>query len=1041
MNISEPFIRRPVATSLLTAAVLLFGVLGFRLLPVASLPEVTYPVIQVSANLPGASPENMATAVATPLERMFGRIAGINQMTSVSQLGGTNIVMQFDLDRDIDGAARDVEAAINAARGQLPALPSNPSWRKANPAEAAIMVLALTSDTATRPQIYDVADSILAQKISQIAGVGQVTVGGSSQPAVRVELNPLQLSNLGVSMEDVRTALGRANANIPNGSLGSADRRFMLENNDQLFLAKEYAPLIVAYHNGAPVRLSDVARVVEGQSNLLNEGLENGRPAVTINVFRQPTANTIEASDRVKALLPFLQASIPPSIRISVSQDHSTTIRASVHDIEVTLVISVLLVILVVFAFLRSVWATAIPGIAVPLSLVGTFGVMYLAGYTIDNISLMALTISTGFVVDDAIVVIENISRRLEQGMGPMEAALEGSREIGFTVLSMSTSLIAVFIPILLMGGIVGRMFREFAITLSAAVAISLLVSLTTTPAMCAKLLRSRNRETKHNRVYRISERGFQAFYDAYAGSLRWVLKHQRLVLAATLATACLAVYLYLVVPKGFFPAQDTGVISGNARGPEEISFQSMREKMVQYAGIVQKDPAVSNVHAFISRPNQADFTITLKPLSERNVSVDQVINRLRPQLARVVGAALFLRAVRDVDVGGRVGNSEFQYTLQGDNLPDLLKYSPTLEQKLRALPLIRDVNTDLQNRGLQAGLVIDRDTAGRLGITASTIDNALYDALGQRQVSTIYKGMNQYHVVMEVDPQFQLSPQGLNNIFVPSSSGKLVPLGAFTHYESSTTSLAVAHQGQFPAVTFTFNLAPNVPLGDAVSAVQKIEREIGLPTTIHPGFQGTAQAFQDSLASEPFLIAAALITVYIVLGILYENYIHPITILSTLPSAGVGALLAILVTHSQLDIIAFVGILLLIGIVKKNAILMIDFAIQAERNEIGSPEEAIYEACLLRFRPIMMTTMAALFGGLPIALSTGNGSELRRPLGIAIVGGLIVSQMLTLYTTPVVYLYMDRFRAWVSGGKKLARLDKLPSVTRETEPVTTIPA
>ena len=1030
MNISEPFIRRPVATSLLTAALFLYGVLGFRLLPVASLPEVTYPVIQVSANLPGASPENMATAVATPLERMFGRIAGINQMTSVSVLGSTSIVMQFDLNRDIDGAARDVEAAINAARGQLPAnLPNNPGWRKSNPAEAAIMVLALTSDTATRPQMYDVADSILAQKISQIAGVGQVTLGGSSQPAVRVELNPLLLSNLGVSMDQVSAALGQANANIPKGSLAGADRRFVLEDNDQLFLAEEYAPLIVAYHNGSPVRLSDVARVVEGQSNLLNEGLENGRPAVTINIFRQPTANTIEASDRVRALLPFLQASIPPSIHISVSQDHSTTIRASVHDIEVTLVISVLLVILVVFAFLRSIWATAIPSIAVPLSLVGTFGVMYLVGYTIDNISLLALTISTGFVVDDAIVVIENISRRLEQGMGPLEAALEGSREIGFTVLSMSSSLIAVFIPILLMGGIVGRMFREFAITLSVAVAISMVVSLTTTPTMCAMLLRSRDREKKHNRLYQMSEHGFQALNDAYSASLRWVLKHQRLVLAATIATVCLAVYLYMVVPKGFFPAQDTGTISGNARGPEDISFQSMREKMLQYASIVQKDPAVNVVHAFISTPNQASFTITLKPLSERKASVDQIITRLRPQLARVPGADLFLRAVRDLEIGGRVGNSEFQYTLQGDNLQDLLKYSPIMEQKLRRLPQIRDVNTDLQNRGLQAGLVIDRDTASRLGISASTIDSALYDAFGQRQVSTIYKGMNQYHVVMEIDLPFQRSPAGLNNVFVPSSTGKPVPLSAFTHYESSTTALAVAHQGQFPAVTFTFNLAPNIPLGDAVIAVQNIERQIGLPATIHPGFQGTAQAFQDSLATEPFLIAAALAAVYIVLGVLYENYIHPITILSTLPSAGVGALLAILVTHSELDIIALIGIILLIGIVKKNAILMIDFAIQAERNENNSPEEAIYEACLLRFRPIMMTTMAALFGGVPIALSTGNGAELRRPLGIAIVGGLIVSQMLTLYTTPVVYLYMDRFRAWVSGGKKLTRLDKLPSV------------
>ena len=1029
MNISAPFIRRPVATSLLTFGLLLAGSLAYRMLPVASLPEVTYPVIQVFANLPGASPDTMATAVATPLERMFGRVAGINQMTSISQLGFTIVVLQFDLSRDIDGAGRDVQAAINAARGQLPAnLPRNPTWRKANPADSPILVLALSSETATQQELFDVADSILAQKISQIGGVGQVNIGGSSQPAVRVELNPLMLSKLGVSMDQVRVALAQANANAPKGSLADDQRRFVLNDNDQLFVAAQYAPLIVAYHNGAPVRLSDVAKVIDGQVNRLNAGTVNGKPSVLIQIFRQPAANTIATSDRVLSLLPFLQASIPPSIRIKVSQDRTTTIRASVHDIEVTLIISVLLVILVVFAFLRSVWATAIPSIAVPLSLVGTFGVMYLAGYTIDNLSLMALTISTGFVVDDAIVVIENITRYLEKGMPPLQAALEGSREIGFTVLSMSTSLIAVFIPILLMGGIVGRMFREFAITLSAAVAISMVVSLTTTPMMCARLLRSREKGEKHNRFYRASERAFQELYEAYASSLRWVLEHQPLVLGVALGTVCLAVYLYIAVPKGFFPPQDTGRLNGNAIGPEDISFQSMHQKLLQYVAIVQKDPAVDIVAGFIGRPNMANLNITLKPLSERKVSADQVVNRLRPQLARVPGANLFLQAVRDVQIGGRMGNSEFQYTLQGDNLKDLLAYSPIMLQKLRALPEIRDVNTDLQNRGLEAGLVIDRETAGRLGITATNIDNALYDSFGQRQVSTIYKGINQYHVVMEVDPEFQQGPGGLNNIYVPSKGG-VAPLSAFTHYASTNTALAVAHQGQFPAVTITFNLAPNVPLGDAVTAVQKVEREVGLPTTIHPGFQGTAQAFQVSLATEPYLIAAALAAVYIVLGILYENYIHPITILSTLPSAGVGALLAVLVTHSDLDIIALIGIILLIGIVKKNAILMIDFAIQAERNEGNSPERSIYQACLLRFRPIMMTTMAALFGGIPIAVSTGNGAELRRPLGIAICGGLIVSQMLTLYTTPVIYLYMDRFRAWVSGGKKLNRLDSFPSV------------
>jgi hydrophobe/amphiphile efflux-1 (HAE1) family protein len=1031
MNISAPFIRRPVATSLLTAALLLSGALAYRMLPVASMPEVTYPVIQVGAGLPGASPETMATSVATPLERMFGRIAGINQMTSVSQLGNTFVILQFDLNRDIDAAGRDVQAAINAARGQLPAnLPSNPNWRKVNPAESPIMVLALTSATATQQQMFDAADSILAQKIAQISGIGQVNVGGSSQPAVRVEVNPLLLSKLGVGLDQVRATLAAANANSPKGSLADENRSIILNDNDQLFLAREYAPLIVAYHNGAPVRLSDVANVIDGQQNSRNAGTVNGKHAVLLQLYRQPSANTIETVDRVRVLLPLLRASIPPSIDISVSQDRTVTIRASVHDIEVTLVISVLLVILVVFFFLRSIWATTIPSIAVPLSLVGTFGVMYLAGYTIDNLSLMALTISTGFVVDDAIVVIENITRYLEKGMSPLEAALEGSREIGFTVLSMSTSLVAVFIPILLMGGIVGRMFREFAITLSVAVAISMVVSLTTTPMMCAKLLKPEDKRRKHNWIYRLSEGGFERIYEVYAGSLRWVLDHQRTVLGITLGTVCLAVYLYAVVPKGFFPQQDTGRLNGNARGPEDISFQTMSQKLTQYVDIIRADPAVDVVAGFIGRANTAGLNITLKPLAERKVSADQVINRLRPQLARVPGATLFLQAVQDVTIGGRVGNAQFQYTLQGDNLEDLLKFAPIMEQRLRTLPQLRDVNTDLQNRGLQAGLVIDRPTASRLGISANTIDNSLYDAFGQRQVSTIYRGINQYHVVMEIDPKFQQSPDGLKNIYVRSTTGQSVPLSAFTHYEQTNTSLAIAHQGQFPAITITFNLAPNIPLGDAVAAVQNMERAVNLPTTIHPGFQGTAQAFQSSLATEPYLILAALATVYIVLGILYENYVHPVTILSTLPSAGVGALLAVLVTHSQLDIIALIGIILLIGIVKKNAILMIDFAIQAERNEGNSPEQSIYQACLLRFRPIVMTTMAALFGGIPIALGRGNGSELRRPLGIAICGGLIVSQMLTLYTTPVVYLYMDRLRAWVSGGRKLERLDAAPVVT-----------
>jgi hydrophobe/amphiphile efflux-1 (HAE1) family protein len=1032
MNISAPFIRRPVATSLLTLALLLSGSLAYRMLPVAPLPEVEYPVIQVNASLPGASPDTMASAVATPLERMFGRIASITQMTSTSSFGSTSIVMQFELDRSIDAAARDVQAAINAARGQLPAnLPNNPTWRKTNPAESPILVLALTSDTATQQQMYDEADSILAQKISQIAGIGQVSVGGSSQPAVRVEINPLQLSDLGVSLDDVRTALGAANANSPKGALVDSTHIRILGTNDQLFHASEYAPLIIAYHNGAPVRLSDVATVWDGQANSLNAGSVNGKPSVLLQLYRQPSANIIETVDRVRAVLPLLQASIPPSIRIDVSQDRTTTIRASVADVELSLVISVVLVILVVFIFLRSLWATAIPGVAVPLSLVGTFGVMYLVGYTIDNLSLMALTISTGFVVDDAIVVIENITRYLEQGFPPLEASLRGSKEIGFTVLSMSTSLVAVFIPILLMGGIVGRIFREFAVTLSVAVAISMVVSLTTTPMMCAKFLKS-EKDRKHNRFYRASERSFEWLYEGYAASLRWVLQRQRFVLGITLGTVGLAVYLYIVVPKGFFPQQDTGRLNGTARAAEDVSFQSMKQKLDEYVDIVKDDPAVDSVSSFIgARVNTANMNITLKPLSERKVSADQVINRLRPKMARVPGATLFLQSIQDVTIGGRAGNAQFQYTLQGDNLPDILYYSPLVEQELRGLPQLRDVNSDLQNKGLQAGLVVDRDTASRLGITPAAIDNALYDAFGQRQVSTMYEKLNQYHVVMEIDPKFQQSPEALQSIYLESSTGQAIPMSAFTHYEPSMTSIAVNHQGQFPAATITFNLAPGVPLGDAVAAIQNVEQTLKLPPTIHPGFQGTAQAFQASLSSEPYLILAALVAVYIVLGMLYENFVHPVTILSTLPSAGVGALLALLLFHTELSIIALIGIILLIGIVKKNAIMMIDFALQAEREQGNPPDEAIYQACLLRFRPIMMTTMAAMFGGIPIAISTGNGAELRRPLGIAIVGGLIFSQMLTLYTTPVVYLYLDRFREWLSGGKRLRPLqtpEMLPS-------------
>jgi len=1026
VNLSAPFIRRPVATSLLTVAVLLAGAVSFPRLPVAALPEVEYPTIQVQGQLPGASPDTMASAVATPLERMFGRIAGINEMTSVSQLGTTVVILQFDLNRDINGAARDVQAAINAARGQLPAnLPTNPQWREVNPAELAPLVLSLTSDTATPPQLYDLADSILGQKISQVPGIGVVNVSGSARPAVRAEVNPFVLSKI-AGYDQVASALNAANAHSPKGQLADAKQRFVINDNDQLYIAKEYAPLIVAYSGGAPVRLSDVATVVDASEDTRNSGTVNGKPSVLIFAHRQPQMNMIEIADRIKSLIPFLAASIPSSVHIDITQDRTTTIRASVHDVEVSLIISVILVVLVVFFFLRSVWATTIPGIAVPLSLVGTFGVMYLLGYSLDNFSLMALTISTGFVVDDAIVVVENITRYIEQGLSPFDAALRGSEEIGFTVLSMSTSLVAVFIPILMMGGIVGRIFREFAVTLSTAVAISLVVSLTTTPTMCAKLLKPRAQQTR-GWFYRLSEASFDWLYRGYASSLRWVLRHQLFTLGVALGTISLAVYLYVIVPKGFFPQQDTGRLQANVVASEDTSFQSMNEKMNAFVAILNSDPAVDIVSGFAGgggAVNTANLTITLKPLGERTADIFQVINRLRPKLAKVAGATCYLQAVQDLQIGGRQTNAQFQYTVQGTDLADLLKWSPLIGERLKGITQLRDVNSDLQNRGLEAGLVIDRDTASRLGISAQTIDNVLYDAFGQRQVSTMYERINQYHVVMEIDPKFQQDPDALKSVYVTSSTGQAVPLGSFTHYQPSTTYLAVSHMGQFPSVTFSFNLAPNVPLGDAVQAIQDKMHDLVLPSSIHVAFAGSAQAFEDSLATERYLILAALATVYIVLGILYENFVHPITILSTLPSAGVGALLALMVFKTELSIIAFIGIILLIGIVKKNAILMIDFAISAERKEGNSPEKSIYEACLLRFRPIMMTTMAAMFGGIPIALGTGNGAELRRPLGIAIVGGLLFSQMLTLYTTPVVYLYMDRLRALLSGGKALRAIE-----------------
>ena len=1045
MHLSAPFIKRPVATSLLSLALLLAGSVAYSLLPVASLPDVDFPVIGVSAGMPGASPETMASSVATPLERQFGRIAGVNEMTSTSSLGSSSVTLQFDINRNIDAAARDVQASINAARSQLPAnLPQNPSYRKANPAEAPILILTLTSDVVPKPQMYDLANSILAQKIAQIQGVGQVFVGGSSSPAVRVELNPMQLGANGVGLEAVRTALAGANANRPKGAFQNASGRWQISDNDQIFKARDYAPIIAGYNQqtGAPVRVSDLGTITDSTADIYTAGVsginadgQHGqlKTAVQLVIFKIPGANVISTVDTVLAQMPRLQASIPPTIKINVAVDRTVTIRSSVRDVELSLLISVLLVVLVVFLFLREVWATIIPSVAVPLSLVGTFGVMWLLGYTIDNLSLMALTIATGFVVDDAIVVIENITRYLEMGMTPYDAAMKGSKEIGFTVLTMSTSLIAVFIPILLMGGIVGKLFREFAVTLSVAIAVSLLVSLTTTPMLCARFLKSRD-AVHHGRVYLLFESGFNWLHAEYAAGLRWVLRHQTLMLGVVIGTVALNVYLFMIIPKGFFPQQDTGRMSGRTLAAQDISFPAMRLKQRELAQMVLDDPAIYSVTAFAgggrNSNNMGFMFISLKDLDQRpgRVSADQVVARLRGKLSSVPGAVLYLQVNQDIQVGGRGSAAQFQYTLSDENLNELNSWAPLLQARMKAMPELRDVSSDQQNRGLAANLVIDRDAASRLGITVAAIDNVLYDAFGQREVSTMYTALNQYYVVMEVDPQYQLSPDALNGIFVKSSTGAMVPLATIARFESQRTSLAVNHQGQYPAVTLTFNLAPNVALGDAVTALQKAQAELNMPSAIHATFQGTAQAFQDSLKNEPYLILAALIAVYIVLGILYESLIHPLTILSSLPPAGVGAMLALLLTGTDFSIIALIGIILLIGIVKKNAIMMIDFALQAEREQGLPPIEAIYQASLLRFRPIMMTTMAALFGGLPLAIGMGVGSELRRPLGIAIVGGLIVSQMLTLFTTPVVYLFFDRLQWRVMKLHKLgAELEEAP--------------
>ena len=1019
-NFSAPFIRRPVATSLVTLAILLSGSIAFRFLPVAPLPQVDLPTIGVGASLPGASPETMASAVATPLERQFGRIAGITQMTSSSTLGNTGITLQFDLNRDINAAARDVEAAINAARSQLPAdLPSQPSYRKVNSADSPVLLLALTSETIPVGQIYDASDSILAQKIAQVEGVGQVFTWGASRPAVRVQANPQLLNSYGVSLETVRKALQSANSNLAKGLLSNDDRAWTISDTDQLFKAYEYEPLIVAGHPGAPVRLVDVATVTDSVEDIRNLGLSGGQRCVIIAIFRQPGANMIETADRVKATLPWLRASISPALHLNVIIDRTLVIRSSVHEVERALIISIFLVILVVFAFLRNYWATIIPSVAVPLSLIGTFGVMYLCGYSLDNLSLMALTICTGFVVDDAIVVIENIARHMESGMPPFAAAMKGSSEIGFTVLSMSASLVAVFIPILMMSGIVGRLFREFAVTLSVAIGVSLFVSLTTTPMMCARFLRIDGHK-KHGFFYSLFEGGFNRMLHGYDHALRWVLRHQFLILCVTIFTAGLSVYMFKNVNKGFFPQQDTGRIAGFIQADQDTSFVEMSKKLRAFTEIVQADPAIDTVTAFTGGGNgtsTARMFAQLKPLEERKINADLVIARLRGKTSYIPGASLFMQSIQDVSVGGRFGGAQYQYTLQADNLDDLYHWAPIIMERMKQIPELRDINSDQQNKGLQSFVAIDRDTAGRLGVSILDIDNALGDAFGQRQVSNIYKGLNQYHVVLEVTPEYQQDPEALKYIYVPSKFGKVVPLSAFSHYEPSNTSLSVNHQGIFPSITLSFNLAPGASLGPAVQHIEQARLQLGVPNSVHATFQGTAQAFQDSLSNQPVLIITALLAVYIVLGILYESYIHPITILSTIPSAGIGALLALQLMHMDLSIIALIGIILLIGIVKKNAILMIDFAVQTEREEQKSPDESIYQACLLRFRPIMMTTMAALFGALPLALGTGVGSEIRRPLGITIVGGLILSQMLTLFTTPVVYIYMDRFQSFLRSS------------------------
>ena len=1028
MGISEPFIRRPVGTSLLAIGLLLLGLVAYQFLPIAPLPQIDFPTIQVSASLPGVDPETAATSLAAPLERRFAQIAGVSEITSSSQIGNANITIQFNLDRSINGAARDVQAAINATGGELPLnLPNPPTYRKVNPADSPVMILAMTSDSIPLSEIYDLADQVLGQRLSQIEGVSQVSISGGAKSAVRIQVNPAVLASMGMSMDDIRTVVSQVNVDSPKGVLSTERESYVVASNDQLFSAKDYKPLIVAQRGGVPVQLGAIANVIDAQENDRLAGWAGTKRAVLLIIRKQSTANVIEIVDQINKMLPQLRGWLPPAVTLSAISDRTQTIRASVNDVQLTLLISIALVIMVMFLFLRRFWPTFIAGVTVPLSLAGTFGVMYLLGYSLDNLSLMALTVSVGFVVDDAIVVIENIVRFIEAGDPPFEAALKGARQIGFTVVSISLSLIAVFIPILFMGGLIGRLFHEFAVTLSAAIAVSAVVSLTLTPMLCGRFLRAEHPDRGGGRFYEAMERVFAWMLETYEIGLKWVLRHQRITLAVAVGTVVATVAMFEVLPSGFFPQQDTGLMVGFSEGGQDISFAAMSQKVQQVADILAADPAIDTLGGFIGggADNTGFMFISLKPRGVRKVSADEVINRLRPQLAKVPGINLYLQAAQDLRVGGRTGRSQYQYTLESASLDDLRYWTPRLLDKLKSMPGLQDVNTDQQMRGLQTNVVIDRDAAARLGIQPQQVDDTLYSAFGQRQVSVIYTQQNQYRVVLETDPRFQEEAGSLDKIYVTSSTGKQVPLGTFAHYESTNASLAVNHQGQFPATTLTFNLAPGTALGQAAVLMDRAIAEIGMPASVHGSFQGTAKVFKETLSTLPWLIVTALLAVYIVLGVLYESLIHPITILSTLPSAGLGALVALWAFNMDLSLVAFIGIILLIGIVKKNAIMMIDFAIEAEREEGLTPEDAIYKACLTRFRPIMMTTLAAMFGAVPLAVGMGTGSELREPLGVAIVGGLIVSQALTLFTTPAVYLFFDHLRLWMRKQPKSLAVGK----------------